>query len=140
MPINISASSAQEIKRFHHKAWQEADREHYGPKDKWISKFFVLKATEKGKIVGTIKAQYDAGVVYIQQVIVASNKRRLGIGEKLLQELVKRTKRLGAHKLFLLTGKNWEACRFYEKLGFKKIISLPKHYLKREFVIYSKFI
>lgn len=140
MSINISSASVKEIKKFHHQAWQEADLEHYGPGSRWISKFFVLQAKEKGEIVGTIKAQYDAGVVYIQHMIVASDKRRLGIGEKLLQELEKRTKRLGAHKFFLLTGKGWQACRFYEKLGFKKIIDLPKHYLKRTFVIYSKSI
>jgi len=140
MSIIISSAREKEIKKFHHQAWQEADLEHYGPGVKWVSKFFILKARENGEIVGTIKAKYDAGVVYIQHLIVAADKRRLGVGQKLLQELEKRTKKLGAHKLFLFTGKNWTACKFYEKLGFKKIIDLPNHYLKRTFVVYSKRI
>jgi len=140
MPIKISPASESAIAQFNKRTWRQSNKEHYGPGARWKSKLFVLQAKENGRIVGTLKAQYDAGVVYVKQLIVSKDKRRLGAGRKLMAELVKRAKPLGAHKLFLFTGQGWSACKFYEKLGFKKAGKLPRHYLKREFVIYSKLI
>lgn len=140
MPITITSTNSEEVKKFSRSAWKKADLAHYGPGIKWTVKPFFLKAKENGKIIGLIRGQYISGVVQIKHLIVADDKRRLGVGRMLMQEAVKRTKRLGAHKLFLYTGKGWQACYFYEKLGFKKMADLPRHYLKRDFIIYSKQI
>ena len=48
-------------------------------------------------------------------------------------------KKLGAHKIWLITGKDWSENNFYQKLGFKKGGILPKHNFKKDYVIYSKF-
>jgi len=140
MKINISKASEKELKKFDRKAWHKADIEHYGRSIRWISKPIIFKAIEKGKIVGRINAKYDAGVVYIEGLIVAEGKRGQGIGRKLMEKVEKTGNRLGAHKIFLFTMEKWDSVKFYRSLGFKKTGNLPKHYHKRNFVIYSKMI
>ena len=138
--ISISKADEREIKSFSKKAWKEADLEHYGPGARWISKEIIFKAVEGGKIIGTVKAKYDSGVVYIKNVIIAKSKRRQGIGRQLMAKVETVGKKLGAHKVYLFTGKNWAERRFYEKLGYGKTADLPKHFFKYDFVIYSKTI
>lgn len=138
--IFVSKAAEKEIKGFHKRAWAKADIEHYGRHTKWVSKEFIFKATEKGKIVGAIKAKYDAGVLYIKNLIVVKDKRRQGIGRLLMAKVEAAGKKLGGHKAFLFTGKTWPEQRFYEKLGYRKTGDLPKHFFKHDFVIYSKTI
>ncbi len=139
--ISISKTTEKEIKGFNKKAWKEADQEHYGLGVRWVGKEFFLKATQEGKIVGSVKAKYDAGVVYIKNIIIAKSKRRQGVGRKLMVKTEEVSKKLGSHKIYLFTGKKWVIARkFYEKLGYKKTADLPKHFFKHDFVIYSKTI
>lgn len=49
-------------------------------------------------------------------------------------------KKNNAHKIFLITGNNWNAAKFYESIGFKKEADLPNHHFHKDFVVYSKFI
>lgn len=140
MKVNISKATKEEIASFDEKAWRGEDLEHYGEPVSWVKKDFIFKATENGKIVGVIKGKFEAGVVYISTMVVARDKRRQGIGKMLVERAEKFGKDLGAHKVFLFTIEEWDASRFYEKLGYKKTGDLPNHYLKRDFVIYSKSI
>ena len=140
MKISIIKTTEKEIKRFGKKAWRESNIEHYGRPVRWIKKNLIFKATENRVIIGTIKAKYESGVVYVGELIVTKDKRRQGIGKKLMKKVEKEGKQLGAHKIFLFTGKKWDAGRFYRRLGFKKVANLPKHYLKHDFVIHSKMI
>lgn len=140
MAVYISETDEKSIKAFNKKEWYYADMEHYKKPIKWISKPLIFKAQEDGKIVGTVKAHYDMGVVYIKNLIVTSKKRRRGIGKKLLQKVEKKGRKLGAHKIYFYTMEEWESVYFYEKLGFKKTAELKKHYLKKDFVIYTKLL
>jgi len=140
MKINISKATEKEIEKFNKKEWYEADIEHYGKPIKWISKPLVFKVKEKGTIIGSVKAHYDVGVVFIKNLIVAKNRRRQGIGRKLMDKVEKTGKQLGAHKLYLYTMEKWNSSKFYKSLGYEKTANLPKHYFKKDFVIYSKII
>lgn len=140
MKIKISEATDKEIGDFEEKAWRGEDLEHYGEPVSWIVKKFIFKASENGKIVGVTEGKFEAGVVYISTLIVAKGKRRQGIGEMLAKRVEKFGRDLGTHKIFLFTMEEWEAGRFYEKLGYKKTGNLPHHYLKRNFTIYSKLI
>ena len=47
-------------------------------------------------------------------------------------------KTLGAHKVSLETGVNWEARKIYEKLGYKVRTHLPNDFGHQEFVLMDK--
>ncbi|MDO8424695.1 MAG: GNAT family N-acetyltransferase, partial [bacterium] len=66
--------------------------------------------------------------------------RGKGMGRKLMEQVEAFSKKMRAHKIYLFTGKNWNAGRFYETLGYKKTADLPKHFFEVDFVIYSKML
>lgn len=138
--ISITKTTKKQIKEFDNKEWHGVDVQHFGKTVKWVEKNFIYKATDNGKIVGTIRLKYETGVVYIETIIVAAEKRGQGIGKLLIVKAEKFAKKEKAHKLFLTTGKDWEARKFYESLGFEKVADLPNHHFHKDFVIYSKFV
>lgn len=77
MTIQISKTTKKETKKFNKEAWREVDIEHYGEQVRWDKKKFKFKATENGAIVGTVNGNFEAGVLYIDSLIVAKNKRAI---------------------------------------------------------------
>ncbi len=138
--IIISKSTNKELKEFGKKEWPIANREHYGQNVNYKEKIFVYKAVEGGKIVGSIKGKLEAGVLYINYLIVDHNRKDKGIGKSLTQKSEDFGRKFGAHKIHLITGKGWEAEKFYQALGYRQIAILPKHHFKKDFVVYEKFI
>jgi ribosomal protein S18 acetylase RimI-like enzyme len=136
--IKILRSTDKELKEFGKKEWTIANLEHYGKKVDYNQKDFIFKAIEDGKTVGSVKGSHEAGVIYINYLIVAHNKKGLGVGKKLSLKAEEFGKRLGAHKVHLITGKGWSAEKFYQKLGYEKVALLPSHHFKSDFVIYEK--
>ena len=113
---------------------------HYGKRVEWNQKRFRFKAVENGKLVGTIDGKYESGVIFIDSLITAENVRGKGIGTMLIKKAEAFGKNLGAHRTWLVTGKDWSENAFYKKLGFKLIGNLPDFYFHRDFVIYTRTI
>jgi len=138
--IKILESNWKETKAFGDKEWPFANLENYGSNVDYNQKDFIFKATQDGNIVGSIKGNHEAGVIYISYLIVAHDKKNKGIGKLLTLKAEDFGKKLGAHKVYLQTGKGWKAEKFYQKLGYKKTTILPNHHFHKDFVIYEKFI
>lgn len=138
--IKISESTWKETKDFGEREWPFANLEHYGRKVDYNQKDFIFKATENGNIVGSIKGSHEAGVIHISYLIVAHDKKGQGIGKLLTHKAEDFGKKLDAHKVYLTTGKGWEAEKFYTHLGYKKTGILRRHHFKKDFVVYEKFI
>lgn len=138
-PIKISKTTKGDIEKFDDSEWKKMDMEHYGRKNiSWEKRHFVFKATKDRKIVGAITGNVEAGVIYVGTIIVFIKERGQGIGSLLISKAIEFGKIKGAHKIWLITGREWRENNFYQKLGFSKIADLPKHYLEHDFVIYSK--
>lgn len=138
--IKISESTWKETKEFGEKEWPFANLEHFGKTVDFNGKKFIFKAIDTDKIVGMIKGDLDGGVIHITHLLVAHDKKVIGIGKALVQTVEEFGKKNGAHKLYLETGKGWEAEKFYQKLGYKKTGVLSKHSFKRDYIVYEKFI
>jgi len=61
-----------------------------------------------------------------------------GITSNLEMKGISLTKKEGAIKAHLLTGKGWKAQKFYESLGYKQIAVFPKHHFGRDNLVYQK--
>lgn len=139
MYIKIQKDSSKLIDKFEEKAWQDANLEHYGVIDTgWISEKFVLSALENKIIVGVCKFEFKAGVVYLDVLIVGKDHQSKGVGKLLHQKMEEMVVKLGAHKIYLHTGFDWKARKFYESLGYKLSADLPNFYLKKHFLEYTK--
>ena len=138
--FKVSKTTNKELNKFEVKEWPYADMEHYGKKVKYNNKSFMFKATVEKEIVGCIKGKLESGVLYIDYLIVAHDKKGNGIGKMLSLRVEEFGKINKAHKIHLITGKGWKAEKFYQKLGYKQIATLPNHNFKKDFIIYEKFI
>lgn len=137
--IAISKSTKGEINKFNFKEWRDADVMYYGKYEPWVERSFVFKAEDNGEIAGDIYGKFAGGVLFIDDLIVAKDKRGLGIGKMLMQKAEEFGLSLKAHRVYLLTGKTWNSPRgFYESLGYKKTGDLADHYKHADFVIYEK--
>ncbi len=122
------------------KDWNDFIDLHYGQGLEWVEKSFRFKAVEDGKLVGTIDGKYESGTVYIAALMVTPSVRKQGVGMKLIARAEMFGKELGAHRTWLMTGKDWEVNHYYQKLGFKLIGALPDFYFHKDFVIYTREI
>ena len=136
--IKISRASKSSTTDFSEIEWHKVNHAHYGRRVEWNEQKFRFKATEDGKLVGLISGKHEAGVIYIHQVITAEVARGKGIGTLLIRKAEEFGKGLGAHKMWLVTGKEWSENEFYKKLGFTLEGTLPNHHFHKDFVIYSR--
>lgn len=140
MKINLVKKVGKETVEFEEKEWEEYNIEHYGKNAVWKSGKYSIVAKEKGKTIGILRFSHDAGVVFVKSLVVTKHKQLQGIGRKIMEQLEVEVKKLDCHKIYLYTGEDWEAIHFYEKLGFKKTAHLPNHYMRKNFIEYTKFL
>lgn len=138
--IKIIKTFKKSVKDFNEKAWHNVDFEHFGKRVEWKEKKFRFKALKDERIVGTISGKFESGVLHVSALIVDADERGKGIGKALMQKAEDFGINLGAHKINLETGADWEARKFYESIGYHKEADLPNHYFHHDFVAYSKFL
>jgi ribosomal protein S18 acetylase RimI-like enzyme len=140
MRIKILRKKTKLLKDFWEKEWEYADVEHWGRHTRWEEKVYFIKALEKGKVLGLLEMCIQAGVAKIKDVIIAHNHRREGVGRKLMLEAEKLAKENKAHKIYLITGKDWISEKFYKSIGYEVTGTLKKHFFQLDFIQFSKFL
>lgn len=75
-------------------------------------------AEEKKNIIGTVLGSFDGRRGSLQKLVVKKDQRRNGIGQKLVQEAVRRIQEAGAIDIRFNTAE--DLVGFYEKCGFIK--------------------
>lgn len=129
------------VQTFVKREWKKADAEHYKRKRvRWNPVDLTLVAYRDRRIVGTIQFFLVAGVACLDTLVVAKNQRRQGIGRELMTNLEVTAKEKGAHKIYLETGKNWRAVKFYKALGYKATAKLPNHFFHGNYLQFTKYI
>ena len=91
------------------------------------SKYFVVK--QENEIVGFAGILLIIDEVNIMNIVVKKNKRNLGIGSSLLEEIIRYSKIHNATSITLeVNEKNIPAIKLYEKYGFKQVGLRKKYY------------
>jgi ribosomal protein S18 acetylase RimI-like enzyme len=79
---------------------------------------YVLAACDNGELVGIIRVVGDGhSIIYIQDIIVRPDHQRMGIGSRLLNEVM--TVYSNVYQKILLTLNEEKTVKFYESIGFK---------------------
>ena len=90
---------------------------------------YYIVAKQGDEIVGFTGMKIVLDEADIMNIVTKKDKRNLGIGTALLQELISVAKSHSIHKLTLEVSEiNKPAIHLYEKLGFKKIANREKYY------------
>lgn len=83
----------------------------------------VLAAYEDGELIGLIRAVGDgATVVFVQDLLVAPQKQRQGVGTALLKAVLYRYSNV--RQLLLTTDNTPKTIAFYKSLGFSDLSTL----------------
>lgn len=90
---------------------------------------YYIVARDQNEIVGFAGLKYVLDEADIMNIVTKKSKRNLGIGTKLLTELLKFAKQNNIKTLTLeVNANNLPAIHLYEKLGFKQIAERKKYY------------
>jgi ribosomal protein S18 acetylase RimI-like enzyme len=81
-----------------------------------FSKSLFLKATDNGKIIGSVRASVSEGTLYVGKLIVHPSSQGQGIGTRLLQE-IEYISECECLELFT-SSKSVRNIRLYERLGY----------------------
>ena len=140
MDIKVLKRKSKALKEFDKAQWKLYDQEHFGKDVEWKKATYQIFVQENRHVIGTMELKIEGGVGKINTLIVHNDKQRQGIGKMLIEKATELIKKHGGHKLFLTTGKDWEAARFYKALGFEQVGSLNDHYFHINFIEMSKLI
>lgn len=138
--IHITEKVSPKILEFLKKEWKTADIKYRGKEMTWLKTNKVLTAYEDQTLVGVLELNYVAGVMYIEEIIVAFDYHKKGIGTLLMKNAEDIAREAGLHKIYLETGKTWGIASFYENLGYIQTGEMPKHSGGQDYVQYSKFL
>ena len=102
-----------------------------------------LAAVENDAVLGYVGMMYILDEGYISNVAVAPGQRRKGIGDALLNELMKRAEEYGLAFVTLeVRESNDPAIALYEKHGFQRVGLRKKYYdsPKEDAILMTKFL
>jgi len=137
--IKTYKTKRKDVAEFKKTEWHKADIELYGGPIDWFDEKRQLVAyAEDDSIIGELTMEITSYVAHLKTLIVKKEYRNRGIGEKLMLETEKVAKDFKCHKIYLITGSDWEVRGFYERLGYLKTGEHKNHYFGRDFWIYSK--
>ena len=137
--VNVTANLDVEAKKFQTDQWRIADEQHYGKPVEWEDhEAYFITARQDSKVVGLLDLVISHGVGKIKDIIVDQTLQRHGIGRELMQEAERLSRKSGAHRMYLDTGKDWHATRFYESLGYEVEGTLRNYSFGKDFVFYTK--
>lgn len=145
MRIKQIRKDTKALRDFIKSEWSKLDIKHFGRKidrkTEWKREEYILVVEDKnGTIYGYVKFGSEAGVIFLKELLVRSTKRKAGIGKTLMDKVGEIAKKENVHKIYLETGDDWNAIKFYKILGFRKTTDLPKHFLKRDFIQMTKYL
>lgn len=125
---------------FVRREWGFADLEQYGRIIDWKPTKLFIQAFDHDELIGDLELLIQGGVMHIEDLIIHHDWQRKGVGRTLMLEAEKIAREQKLHKIYLETGENWPARKFYDSLGYIKNGELPNHLIGVTYVIYTKFL
>ncbi len=89
-----------------------------------FARMVVLKAVEDGRILGSVRAHEDDGIVTIRRLIVEPELHGRGIGSQLLREIEERFPTCQRYALFT-ARQSPRNVRFYARRGYTELRDVP---------------
>lgn len=140
MSVDEVFTMSQEIETFQKNEWEIVDEKHLGRVIDWSKETIILVARDSNELVGVLEMVIQAGVMHIESLIVKHTMRGNGVGRALVEKAEGIAKNTRLHKVYLETGENWEATKFYEALGYQKTGILQNHFENQDYLVYTKFL
>ena len=106
----------------------------------WHEQRHELAATENERIVAVLGLRIAASLAHVDSLIVAPQRRRLGVGRRLLARAETVANYYNCHKMTLEAPAGRPAQHFFEACGYKTEAVLAQHTWKRDVAVLRKFL
>lgn len=106
----------------------------------WHEQFHEFAATIDGDVVGVLSLRIAASLAHVDSLIVAPERRRNGIGRRLLECAETTANYYNCHKVTLEAPADFPARTFFEACDYKTEAILPQHTWKLDVAVMRKFL
>ncbi len=104
---------------------------------------FALVVEDRGRVIGLAigKCESDTGVADLGWIGVSPARQRKGVAGKLIEAACAKSAEADCHKIIAYTFPGLDgATRMYGRYGFAKEADMKRHWLKLDFVMFSRLI
>ena len=140
MAIEIVRVRPEEVAAFYRAAEREALKTLYGFSVIWHEQRHDFAAREGDRIVGAATIRIAASLAHVENVVVAEDSRRHGIGRQLLDGAADAGNYYNCHKMTVLVPHRSIAQRFFEACGYREEAVLAQHTFKLDMAMLRKFL
>jgi ribosomal protein S18 acetylase RimI-like enzyme len=148
LSVLIRKKSYQEIERsFYPREMFEGELLLYSPEvlGKYVESpdKFAKVAEDGGRIVGLAigKLDLEMGAADLGWIGVSPEHRHHGVARALIDQSCTDAKKAGCHKLIAYTMTRLDpACAMYERCGFVREAEMRRHWMRMDFVMYSRWL
>lgn len=106
----------------------------------WHEQHHEFAALEGDRIVGVLGLRIAASLAHVDSLIVAPERRRRGIGRRLIERAETLANYYNCHKMTLEAPAAYAARTFFEACGYKTEAILPQHTWKLDVAVLRKFL
>ncbi len=106
----------------------------------WHEQRHELAAFAGAEILGVLGLRIAASLAHVDSLIVAPERRRAGIGRRLLERAEVLANYYNCHKVTLEAPAGLSASAFFEACGYKVEAILPQHTWKLDVAVMRKFL
>ncbi len=136
--LTMASRDDREVTRFLRANWPGADEELLGQAHDWRSEAVVVAARDGRRMVGACRGTLVGGVASLEELLVAAERRGLGVGSSLLSAFEAHARANGCHKVSLRTPRGSQAEAFYRGRGYRREGDLWAHHFRHDLRVMAK--
>jgi GNAT superfamily N-acetyltransferase len=106
----------------------------------WHEQRHEFAAMQGDEVVGVLGLRIAASLAHVESLIVEPERRRGGLGRRLLESAEMVANYYNCHKMTLEAPAGLPACAFFEACGYKIEAILPQHTWKLDVAVMRKFL
>ncbi len=140
MPVEIARVRSGDVSPFYRAVEREALRALYDFSVVWHEQIQDFAALDGGATVAAATIRIAASLAHVERIVVESQRRRSGIGRRLLDEAADVASYYNCHKMSAFVPHGSAAQRFFEACGYREEAVLPQHTFKLDVAVLRKFL
>lgn len=138
--IEIEVVQPERTDEFRRRTDREARSTLWNFRVVWHEQEHELAATLGDEVVGVLGLRIAASLAHIESLVVAPERRREGIGRRLLERAENLANYYNCHKMTVEAPAEGAARAFLDACGYKTEAILPQHTWKLDVAVMRKFL
>jgi ribosomal protein S18 acetylase RimI-like enzyme len=140
LPVEIVRVQPAEVAEFFRVTQREALKSLYDFNVIWHEQLHDIAAKDGEQIVGAAKVRIAASLCHVEALVVHPDRRRRGIGRRLLANAADLANYYNCHKMSVLVPHKSAAQRFFERCDYHEEAVLPQHTFKLDMAVLRQFL